>query len=59
MSQDGTHDSIELEVDYPHPIARVWRALTESEALGSWLMPNDFQPRLSQRFTFCTAPQPG
>jgi len=59
MSQDGEDDSIELELVYPHPITRVWRALTESEALGRWLMPNDFQPRIGHRFTFHTALQSG
>jgi uncharacterized protein YndB with AHSA1/START domain len=59
MSQDGTRDSIELEAVYPHPIAQVWRALTESEALGRWLMPNDFQPLLGHHFTFRTVPQAG
>jgi len=59
MSQDGAHDSVAVEVVYPHPIARVWRALTESAALGRWLMPNDFQPRIGHQFTFHTAPQSG
>ena len=27
-----------------HPIERVWRALTDREALAQWLMPNDFEP---------------
>jgi uncharacterized protein YndB with AHSA1/START domain len=35
---------IDLTVTYPHPIDRVWAALTSSEALAAWLMPNDFQP---------------
>lgn len=33
---------LDFEKVYPHPIERVWRALTEREALGSWLMETDF-----------------
>jgi uncharacterized protein YndB with AHSA1/START domain len=37
----------------------VWHALTDSEALARWLMPNDFAPRVGHRFTFRTQPGPG
>lgn len=47
-----TQDAIVHEVVYPHPVWKVWRALTDSAALAEWLMPNDFQPRLGHRFTF-------
>jgi uncharacterized protein YndB with AHSA1/START domain len=50
---------IDLTVTYPHPIDRVWTALTSSEALAAWLMPNDFQPVAGHRFTFRTKPAPG
>jgi uncharacterized protein YndB with AHSA1/START domain len=50
-------DDIVCEQTYPHPIERVWRALTSSEGLAVWLMPNDFEPRLGHRFTFRTAPE--
>jgi uncharacterized protein YndB with AHSA1/START domain len=58
MMRDSTHadaatrDAIEIEIDYPHPPARVWRALTDRAALARWLMPNDFVPRLGHAFTF-------
>ena len=52
-------DAIVLEVTYPHPIERVWRALTDSGALAAWLMPNDFQPRVGHHFTFRSEPQEG
>jgi uncharacterized protein YndB with AHSA1/START domain len=52
-------DGIHLEVVYPQPIDRVWRALTTSEALAAWLMPNDFVPEVGHRFTFRTNPQEG
>jgi uncharacterized protein YndB with AHSA1/START domain len=54
-----TDDSIVLEMLYPYPIELVWQALTSSEALAEWLMPNDFAPRLGHHFTFQTAPRHG
>lgn len=50
---------IDLTVTYRHPIDRVWAALTSSEALAAWLMPNDFEPVAGHRFTFRTSPAPG
>jgi uncharacterized protein YndB with AHSA1/START domain len=50
--------SIAREAFYPHPRARVWRALTDPAALAEWLMPNDFQARLGHRFTLQTDPVP-
>ncbi|WBB67507.1 SRPBCC domain-containing protein [Micromonospora sp. WMMD812] len=42
----------------PHPPAKVWRALTDSDLLARWLMPNDFVPAVGHRFTFRTDPRP-
>jgi uncharacterized protein YndB with AHSA1/START domain len=50
---------IDVTVSYPHPPGRVWEALTSSEALAAWLMPNDFKPVVGHRFTFRTKPAPG
>jgi uncharacterized protein YndB with AHSA1/START domain len=50
---------LHFENVYPHPIERVWAALTDAAALSQWLMPNDFQPRLGHRFQFRTKPAPG
>ena len=50
---------IDITVSYPHPPGRVWAALTSSEALAAWLMPNDFEPVVGRRFTFRTRPAPG
>ena len=50
---------LELEVVYPHPPERVWRALTDPRAIAEWLMPNDFEPKLGHRFQFRTQPRPG
>jgi uncharacterized protein YndB with AHSA1/START domain len=50
---------IDATVVYPHPPERVWAALTSSEALAAWLMPNDFVPTVGHAFTFTTKPAPG
>jgi uncharacterized protein YndB with AHSA1/START domain len=44
---------------YPYPPERVWRALTSSEAIADWLMPNNFQPVIGHRFEMRTKPAPG
>lgn len=51
--------NIHLERTYPHPIDSVWAALTDSRAIATWLMDNDFEPRLGHRFNFRMKPQPG
>jgi uncharacterized protein YndB with AHSA1/START domain len=40
-----------LVEDFPHPVQKVWQALTNPEALRAWLMDNDFEPRVGKRFT--------
>jgi len=44
---------------FPQPIETVWRALTDSAALASWLMPNDFVPRIGHRFSLRSPAIPG
>lgn len=51
--------NIKLEAFYPYPQERVWRAITDTDALGKWLMPNDFEPRVGHKFNFRTKPAPG
>jgi uncharacterized protein YndB with AHSA1/START domain len=51
--------TLEKTIHYPHPIDRVWRALTDRDALARWLMPNDFEPVLGHAFQFRTDPAPG
>jgi uncharacterized protein YndB with AHSA1/START domain len=51
--------NIKLEAFYPFPPERVWRAITDAEALSKWLMPNDFEPRVGHKFNFKTKPAPG
>ena len=37
----------------------MWAALTSSDALAAWLMPNDFEPVAGHRFTLRAKPAPG
>ena len=50
---------LHFEAVYPHAIEKVWRAITDPQAIAEWLMPNDFQPRVGHKFQFRTKPQPG
>jgi uncharacterized protein YndB with AHSA1/START domain len=50
--------SIRREVVIPQPREKVWQALTDSAALAEWMYPNDFEPRVGQRFTFRVPPNP-
>jgi len=48
---------IEIETFYPFKPELVWDALTNPEALGEWLMKNDFQPKVGHKFQFRAKPQ--
>ena len=37
---------------YPHPIEKVWAAVTDPEALSEWLMETDFEATEGRRFAF-------
>lgn len=43
-------DELVFECELAEPPEKVWRALTESELLAAWLMPNDFRLELGARF---------
>ncbi len=43
---------------YPHPIEKVWRAISSREGLAFWLMENDFEPVMGRRFQFRYAAGP-
>ena len=47
-----TTRKVTLERVYPHAPDRVWRALTEKEALAEWLLPTDFEPEPGRPFRF-------
>lgn len=42
---------VHLSEFYPHPVEKVWRALTDPAAISTWLMPCDFCPQIGHRFT--------
>jgi uncharacterized protein YndB with AHSA1/START domain len=46
-----------FECELPHAPALVWRALTEQDLLGAWLLPNDMRPEVGARFSFERADQ--
>ena len=39
-----------VEREFPHPPARLWRALTQPHLMEEWLMKNDFQPVVGHAF---------
>lgn len=52
--------TIRIERTYPHPPARVWRALTDRDAVSEWLMKtDDFEARIGAKFVLRAQPQPG
>ena len=42
--------SVIVEREFPHPPDRIWRALTQPDLIGEWLMKTDFQPILGHPF---------
>jgi uncharacterized protein YndB with AHSA1/START domain len=50
---------LKINVFYPHPPQRVWRAITNNKAMAAWLMENDFQPRVGHKFSFHHSTLPG
>lgn len=51
---------IKISRFYPYSADKVWQALTDPEAMNTWLMPvEDFQLKLNQKFRFKTKPGPG
>jgi uncharacterized protein YndB with AHSA1/START domain len=51
---------IRIVRDYPHPRAKLWRALTEPELVRRWMMrPEGFEPVVGNRFKLMAKPQPG
>jgi len=57
MNTDETRTLV-IERVMPYPQEKIWRALTEGSLLKDWLMENDFQPVVGQRFTFRSTPVP-
>jgi uncharacterized protein YndB with AHSA1/START domain len=56
MATESPSRDITVEAVLPHPPGTVWKALTTSEMIADWLMPNDFEPVKGRRFTLKTKP---
>jgi uncharacterized protein YndB with AHSA1/START domain len=54
---EGTR-TVVIEKVYPHPVEKVWRALTESSLIAQWLMKNDFEPVTGRKFQLRSEPVP-
>jgi uncharacterized protein YndB with AHSA1/START domain len=50
--------SLVIEKEMPHPVEKVWRALTQGALIKEWLMDNDFQPVVGHKFNFRATPMP-
>jgi uncharacterized protein YndB with AHSA1/START domain len=55
---EASTDAVVHEAEYPHPIDRVWKALTDREVVSGWLMQTDIEPEVGRKFTF-TDPNAG
>ncbi|OQM75121.1 SRPBCC family protein [Manganibacter manganicus] len=42
--------SIIIERVLPHPVEKIWRALTQPHLIEEWLMKNDFKPTVGHHF---------
>jgi uncharacterized protein YndB with AHSA1/START domain len=42
--------SVVVEREFPHPVEKLWRALTQPHLIEEWLMKNDFKPTVGHRF---------
>jgi uncharacterized protein YndB with AHSA1/START domain len=52
MTQSDDSRSVIVERELPHSVEKVWRALTQGPLLEEWLMKNNFEPVVGQRFEF-------
>jgi uncharacterized protein YndB with AHSA1/START domain len=49
--------SIVIDEVFPHRAEVLWRAITNGDLMGRWMMkPNGFEPVVGNRFTFQTTP---
>jgi uncharacterized protein YndB with AHSA1/START domain len=42
--------AVVVEREFPHPLEKLWRALTQPHLIEEWLMKNDFKPSVGHRF---------
>jgi uncharacterized protein YndB with AHSA1/START domain len=59
MTTEAATKSVVIEKEFPHPPAKVWRALTEGDIIAQWLMKNDFQPKVGHAFQLRSEPVAG
>ncbi|MEW2253699.1 SRPBCC domain-containing protein [Streptomyces sp. NPDC047869] len=52
--------TVRVDQFFPHPPAKVWRALTEPELLARWQMPGaeDFRLEVGHRYRMTSVPRP-
>ena len=50
---------LNLERTFPHPVERVWAAISSADAIAQWLFACDFKPEIGHKFTFRTTPPEG
>jgi uncharacterized protein YndB with AHSA1/START domain len=53
---DSDTRSLLVEADIPYPLDKVWRAITDSEAIALWFMRNDLTLEVGRRFTLRSRP---
>jgi uncharacterized protein YndB with AHSA1/START domain len=58
MTSNPIPSTLVIERVFPHPPEKLWRALTENPLIAQWLMKNDFEPVVGQKFQFCAEPVP-
>jgi uncharacterized protein YndB with AHSA1/START domain len=54
---EGTR-TVVVEKLFSHSPEKLWRALTEQSLIAQWLLNNDFNPSVGQRFQFRAEPMP-
>lgn len=50
---------LNLERIFPHPVERVWAAISSADSIAEWLFTCDFRPEIGHKFTFRTTPPEG
>lgn len=49
-NNQSTVQDIRQTVVFDAPIQKVWEAVSTSEGIAAWFMPNDFQPKIGHEF---------
>ncbi|MFD0587323.1 SRPBCC domain-containing protein [Paenibacillus sp. GCM10027627] len=47
---------LNLDFQYTTSIEKLWAAVTDSDQLAKWVLPNDFKPEVGHRFKFQAEP---